>query len=153
MLTSGGRVAATAGGPVVTSVVPVTSLSYCQRRNSLCSLLQNQDLPQQCTFISDIVGSNAIRLQVTQKQTLVHVRRHSSLGDFTDILLRAVGHIVSVSVRILANAAITSRGNSRRGGTSTTSRNRALLCHKRADADISGREGGREEAVSWSHRV
>lgn len=36
VLTSGGRVAATAGGPVVTSVVPVISLRKRQYNFSLC---------------------------------------------------------------------------------------------------------------------
>jgi hypothetical protein len=69
VLTSGGREAATAGGPVVTIVVPVTSLLYV----SSVSLCNGVNIPQQCTLISNIIGSNAIGLQVAQQQTLVDV--------------------------------------------------------------------------------
>ena len=69
---------------------------------------QRQYIPQQCALVSNVVSSNTAGLQVTQKQTLVDVRSHCSLGDFTNILLRAVGHVVCVSKRILAKATVTS---------------------------------------------
>lgn len=106
MLTSGGRIAATAGGPIVTSVVPVISL-WGMLVQVFFMLEGCPHIPEQGTIISYVVSTNAVGFQVTKKQTLVHVRRHCSLGDFTNILLGAVRDVIGVSVRILAHRAVT----------------------------------------------
>lgn len=62
-------------------------------------------LPEQSTIISNVVSTHAVSLQVAQKQALVDVGGNRTLGDFANVLLRAVRDVVGVAVRVLANCA------------------------------------------------
>jgi hypothetical protein len=86
VLTSDGLVAATAGGPVVTSVVPVISL----RRLSVQDRTRSQtaeNLPEERAVVSNIISTNATWVRITQKQTVVDAWCHSSFGNSTSELL------------------------------------------------------------------
>jgi hypothetical protein len=64
VLTSGGLVAATAGGPVVTSVVPVISLRRLSVQNRTRSQTA-ENLPEERAVFPNIVSTNATWFRIT----------------------------------------------------------------------------------------
>ena len=86
VVTPSGLVAATAGGPVVTSVVP-------SMRLRMLSVLEQQEgntadnLLEERAGVSNVVNTFTIRFQVTQKQTLIDVGCHCSFASSADVLL------------------------------------------------------------------